>query len=414
MNSREQAQFDMIKRVVLFGTNNIGEITSPVAPKKTLSAGQTQAKQIFDDLSTDETGLLAQIGKTAQSQQSGTGAARGGTSAKAMLRDELLSGLRGLNRTAAAIAEANGTPDVRKKFLMPYGVSDITLAAQANAMADAAEEMSDEFINYHHAESFADDLRALVTAFGEADDTQGSAQQTQVGATATFGPLLRQAMTKVKQLDAFTQNFYKANPTKLGEWETASHVQRAPKRNKTAAQAASATASVQAAPASATSATSAASNGQTANGQHATARTGTGRPRRSVRIGWSGRCRISRLLVLRAKGGTSVPPFCFFARSAGECGGGVAPRVASGARFEAHARRPVVSCFSGSAASVPLSKGDEKVYLCSAGAASRVRARGHGGGAKEERGGAPRHCHRRGHTDCGHHHRGQANQDLRG
>lgn len=208
------------------------EINAPVAPKKTLSAGQTQAKQIFDDLTTDETGLLAQIGKNAQTQQSGTGDARGGTTSKAMLRAELLSGLRGINRTAAAIAEADGKPEVRKQFLMPYKVSDITLVARANAMADAAEEMKDEFANYHHADSFADDLRALTKAFGEADDSQSGGQQTQVGATATFGPLLRQAMTKVKQLDAFMNNFYKGNATSLGEWDTASHVQRPAKRNK--------------------------------------------------------------------------------------------------------------------------------------------------------------------------------------
>src|SRR5689334_4248048 len=71
-------------------------------------------------------------------------------------------------------------------------------------------------------------------AFSEADDTQSSGQQTQVGATATFGPLLRQAMTKVKQLDAFMQNLYKGNATKLGEWQTASRVQRAAKRTKQA------------------------------------------------------------------------------------------------------------------------------------------------------------------------------------
>ena len=143
MNSREQAQFDMIKRVVLFGTNHSGEITAPVAPKKTLSSGQTLAKQIFDDLTTDETGLVAQIARTAQSQQAGTGTARGGTTSKDVLRAELLSGLRGINRTAAAIAEADDRPGIRKKFRMPHSVSDITLAARASAMADAAEDMAE-------------------------------------------------------------------------------------------------------------------------------------------------------------------------------------------------------------------------------------------------------------------------------
>ncbi len=232
MKHREQSLFEMIKRVVVFGAQHMGEISTPVPPKKTLSPGQVQAEQIFDDLMTDKTGLLAQIAQTAETQQSGTGTARDGTSTKTMLRAELLSGLRGINRTAYAIAEAGKTPGIVKLFRMPYSVSDITLAARASAMTDAAEGMKDDFVNYYHAETFADDLRALIKAFDDADETQDTGTQTHVGATATFGPLLRQAMTKVKQLDAFIQNFYKDNATALGEWKTASHVQRAPQRQK--------------------------------------------------------------------------------------------------------------------------------------------------------------------------------------
>jgi hypothetical protein len=55
---------------------------------------------------------------------------------------------------------------------------DETLPAQANAIAEAAAKM---------------------------------------GATAEFDPLLKQAATKVKQLDAFMNNFYKSNADKMGE-----------------------------------------------------------------------------------------------------------------------------------------------------------------------------------------------------
>ena len=41
-------------------------------------------------------------------------------------------------------------------------------------------------------------------------------------------------MTAVKQLDAFMHNFYRSNAAKMGEWHTASHVERQAKAKKPA------------------------------------------------------------------------------------------------------------------------------------------------------------------------------------
>jgi hypothetical protein len=43
MNAREQARFDMIKRVGTFGTNNASDFTTPVPPAVAVTPGQTQA-----------------------------------------------------------------------------------------------------------------------------------------------------------------------------------------------------------------------------------------------------------------------------------------------------------------------------------------------------------------------------------
>ena len=40
-------------------------------------------------------------------------------------------------------------------------------------------------------------------------------------------------MMKAKQLDAFVHNFYASDAEKMGEWKTASHVQRQPKKKAT-------------------------------------------------------------------------------------------------------------------------------------------------------------------------------------
>ena len=174
--------------------------------------------------------MIDRIGQTAETQAGGAGQSKSGTTSKSVLRDALLLELRGINRTAGAIAQATNHPEFMDNFRMPYGVSDITLVAKAGAIADAAEPVAAQFVVYGHAASLADDLRAHLTAFDQAEEAQDTGQQKEAGATADFGPLLKEALTRVKQLDAFVHNFFKDNAEKLGEWKTASHVERQPKK----------------------------------------------------------------------------------------------------------------------------------------------------------------------------------------
>jgi hypothetical protein len=232
MNAREQARFDMIQRVGTFGTNNASDFTTAVPPAAAVTPGQTQAKQLFDDLNTPNTGLIARIAKNAETQQSGTGSAKGGATSKAVLRDALFLELKGINRSAAAIAAVQDKPDIMDKFRMPYGVGDTVLVAKAKAIADAAEPLASNFVAHGHETTFVADLRSHINAFGEADAAKDTGMQTQAGATGGFEPLLDEAMTKVQQLDAFAHNFYKSNAAKMGEWHTASHVERQAKSKK--------------------------------------------------------------------------------------------------------------------------------------------------------------------------------------
>jgi hypothetical protein len=117
---------------------------------------------------------------------------------------------------------------------MPYGVGDAVLVAKANAIADAAQTLANDFVAHGHEPTFVTDLQNHISAFDAADTTQDTGTQTQAGATESFGPLLDDAMTAVKQLDAFMHNFYKSNATKMGEWHTASHVERQKKKKEEA------------------------------------------------------------------------------------------------------------------------------------------------------------------------------------
>lgn len=232
MNAREQARNDALKRVGTFGTNNAADFNTPVPPSAVLSPGQAQAKQLFADISMADTGLIARVAQTAEAQQAGSGEAASGATSKEVLKHALLLELKGINRTAAAIAEATENPALMDKFRMPYGVGEAVLIAKATAIADVAEGMATEFVAYGHDADFADDLRARIEAYDGADTTKETGLQTQAGATGELEPLLKDGMKKVRQLDAFIHNFYKNNPEKLAEWHTASHVERQPKKKK--------------------------------------------------------------------------------------------------------------------------------------------------------------------------------------
>jgi hypothetical protein len=226
MNAREQARFDMLKRVGTFGANHATDFTDPVPPYTKVTPGQTKAKQLLDDLNTPDTGLIDRIQDNAGTQQSGSGTARGGVTSKAVLRDALYLELKGLNRSAAALAAEQGKPDLMDKFRLPHGATDTILVAKAKAIADAAHPLANDFIGLAHEDSFVADLRAHIAAFQSADETKDTGQQSRAGATAEFGPLLDEAMKKVKQLDAIMHNLYRTNAERMGEWLTASHVER--------------------------------------------------------------------------------------------------------------------------------------------------------------------------------------------
>ncbi|HEY0550855.1 MAG TPA: hypothetical protein VGF13_14725 [Verrucomicrobiae bacterium] len=63
--------------------------------------------------------------------------------------------------------------------------------------------------------------------FESADGDQSSGKQIRGGATAGLGQQVCEGVVIVKQLDALMNNLYKGNAEKLGQWKTASHVERA-------------------------------------------------------------------------------------------------------------------------------------------------------------------------------------------
>ena len=77
------------------------------------------------------------------------------------------------------------------------------------------------------------EMGGRVQTFGKdntADSAMDSDDQEGVASTVAVGRLIKSGMAEVTQLDAIVNNKYARNPEKLRAWESASHIERAPKR----------------------------------------------------------------------------------------------------------------------------------------------------------------------------------------
>jgi hypothetical protein len=229
MNDREQARYDMFKRVGDFGTEHAADF-QPVPPSTTPTTAQTLFTAlgvVTDDPDTGSTTVMARIKAASTGQQTASGDFHGGTTSKAVQRDGLLAEMRGIVRSAGAIAEAQGAPEIMDSFRLPHGNNDAVLAAKARAFAEAADPIKAKFIELEHAADFIEALLQRVADFEAADSNQNVGQENQSGATAKLGLLMQEGLTTVKQLDAIMHNKYRSNAEKMGAWLTASHVERA-------------------------------------------------------------------------------------------------------------------------------------------------------------------------------------------
>ena len=80
------------------------------------------------------------------------------------------------------------------------------------------------------APDFVDDLKARILAVEQAADGQAEAWGLRVEATANLAEAARQGFEAVRELDAIVRNIYRDNEAELAAWESASHVDRAPRR----------------------------------------------------------------------------------------------------------------------------------------------------------------------------------------
>jgi hypothetical protein len=163
---------------------------------------------------------------------------------KEVLLEALRLDLKNIARTARRIEQqVHG-------FSAPYRLPDTpggaTLATHADAVLARLEDQPDEdaeaqgakaavrarFVEYELPPDFVARLRADRQAI--ADITQFNQGETQYGVenTERIDQVLGKAQFEIAELDAIMHNKYTRQPEKLRAWQSASHLERAPRHEK--------------------------------------------------------------------------------------------------------------------------------------------------------------------------------------
>jgi hypothetical protein len=202
---------------------------------KAFAASHTDipATTVWPQLVTDLNSVIADLDGHVSSEEVGKGAKLAGTSTRGAAREALREDIEAIVRTARVIGETK--PGFDDKFRMPRGDNDQAMLDLARGIAalvaDAAVKA--EFIKHALPSDFVEDLNANIAALQDAisDQSEGRADIKSAGVsideTDAHGVRIARAM------DVVVNNFYRDNAPVLAEWETARHVERAPKRKKT-------------------------------------------------------------------------------------------------------------------------------------------------------------------------------------
>lgn len=213
MDDRERRRYDMFVRVKQFGIENAADFPAGSVGANTFAANSDKIDTI-DSLSGD--------------QFSGFSDARFSFANKGSIREDIREMISDINRTARSMVYQ--FPNIDEKFRMSRGNNDQQLLAKARSFHTEATPYETDFIAYGMDVEFLKDLNDEIIAFENALAEVGSSIDSHVEATAQIDVAVRENMQNLRILDGVVKNIYRNNVGKLAAWASASHIEKAPKR----------------------------------------------------------------------------------------------------------------------------------------------------------------------------------------
>jgi hypothetical protein len=223
MNDRAVRRYEMFKRVDVFGNENAADFSQG-----------SEALKRFGNIKQTIKGLDA--AKAGQKNP--------GTTTVAVLLDALRLDVQNLARTADAIDQ--DTPGFAGKFPYPPTSNDGDLITTTDkmlaqlvigdtdsaAVKAAKTALAARFIAHELDPDFVQNLQDDRAAIDEAQSELESHREDGVQNTAAIDRLIREGVKDVRYLNAIMFNKYTRNPDKFRAWQSASHIERAPQKEK--------------------------------------------------------------------------------------------------------------------------------------------------------------------------------------
>ena len=156
-------------------------------------------------------------------------------------RRELRESLRAQVAAVSDTAEVSGREHAEVRGLFPRtraDKSDQTLVAVARSFAETATPFKALFIEYELPPDFIERLRADADGLEAQMTRQTEGKGARVGTNASIEDALGRVDETVERLEVVVRNKYRNDAARLAAWESARHLERAPraKRNGDAPQ----------------------------------------------------------------------------------------------------------------------------------------------------------------------------------
>jgi hypothetical protein len=201
---------------------------------KAFAASHTDipATTVWPQLQTDLNSVISGLDGQVSSEEVGKGAKLAGTSTRGAAREGLRDDIEAIVRTARVIGETE--PGFDDNFRMPRGDNDQAMLDLALGIAAlvANAAVKAKFISHAMPSDFVEDLNAGIAALRDAIGDQSEGRADVKSAGVSIDETDAQGMRTARAMDVVVNNFYRDNAAVLAEWETARHVERAPKRKK--------------------------------------------------------------------------------------------------------------------------------------------------------------------------------------
>ena len=121
-------------------------------------------------------------------------------------------------------------PGISQSFRMPPTNGDETLINSARAFVEAATTLKPKFISRELPATFIEDLQAAIAQLEASVTSYNRQRGNHSAATASLRDALMRVLALRRELEPIVRNKFRDDPAALAMWESASRLERAPKR----------------------------------------------------------------------------------------------------------------------------------------------------------------------------------------